>query len=122
VLITEGARPIKLAAGKGLCSPLDLQTLPVCEAINRDLADFPERRGDTTGCGDNFAGGVIAGIAEQLALAPRGKIDLREACILGTVAGGFTCFTVGGAFYETYAGEKRGRMSSYVDSYHKQIG
>jgi sugar/nucleoside kinase (ribokinase family) len=121
VLITEGARSIKLAAGKGLCAPLELQTLPVCEAINRDLAGFPERRGDTTGCGDNFAGGVIAGIAEQLALAPRGRIDLREACIQGTVAGGFACFTVGGTFYETYRGEKLRCLSSYVESYRKQI-
>ncbi|MFP3040513.1 carbohydrate kinase family protein [Treponema primitia] len=121
VLITEGARSIRIAAGKGVCNPLETQTLPVCEEVNRELADFPERRGDTTGCGDNFAGGIIAGIAEQLALAPRGKIDLREACILGTAAGGFACFTVGGVFYETYPGEKRERLAPYIASYRKQI-
>jgi sugar/nucleoside kinase (ribokinase family) len=96
--------------------------MPVCEEVNRELAHFPERKGDTTGCGDNFAGGIIAGIAEQLSLAPKGKIDLREACIPGTAAGGFACFTVGGTFYETYPGEKRERLAPYIASYRKQIG
>ncbi|GHV77938.1 hypothetical protein AGMMS49942_27590 [Spirochaetia bacterium] len=121
VLITEGAKAIRIAAGKGICRPLGSQTLPVSEAVNRDLAAQSERRGDTTGCGDNFAGGIIAGITEQLALTPKGKIDLREACILGTAAGGFACFTVGGTFYETYPGEKRERLAPYIDAYRKQI-
>jgi sugar/nucleoside kinase (ribokinase family) len=122
VLITEGAQSIRIAAGKGICRPLESQTLPVCEAVNRDLAAHPERRGDTTGCGDNFAGGIIAGIAEQLAVASRGNIDLREACIPGTAAGGFACFTVGGTFYETYPGEKQERLAPYIAAYREQIG
>jgi sugar/nucleoside kinase (ribokinase family) len=122
VLITEGARFIRIAAGKGICTPLETQTLPVCEEVNTELAAFPERKGDTTGCGDNFAGGIIAGIAEQLACISRGKIDLREACIMGTAAGGFACFTVGGTFYETYPGEKREKLAPYIAAYRKQIG
>jgi sugar/nucleoside kinase (ribokinase family) len=122
VLITEGSRSIRIAAGKGLCLPLEIQSLPVCEEVNRELAEFPERKGDTTGCGDNFAGGIIAGIAEQLALTGRGGIDLREAAVLGTAAGGFACFTVGGTFYESYAGEKRERLEPYIASYREQIG
>jgi sugar/nucleoside kinase (ribokinase family) len=122
VLITEGARAIRIAAGKGICRPLESQTLPVSEAVNRDLAAHPERRGDTTGCGDNFAGGIIAGIAEQLAVTAKGNIDLREACIPGTAAGGFACFTVGGTFYETYPGEKQEKLAPYIAAYRKQIG
>ncbi|MHC6203756.1 carbohydrate kinase family protein [Breznakiellaceae bacterium SP9] len=122
VLITEGAKAIRIAAGKGICKPLETQTLPVSELVNRDLAAHPERRGDTTGCGDNFAGGIIAGIAEQLAFTSRGNIDLREACIPGTTAGGFACFTVGGTFYETYPGEKREKLVPYIAAYRKQIG
>ncbi|GHV13471.1 hypothetical protein FACS189491_08470 [Spirochaetia bacterium] len=122
VLITEGAKSIRIAAGKGLCRALESQTLPVCELVNQDLAAYPERRGDTIGCGDNFAGGIIAGIAEQMARSPRGKIDLREACVLGTAAGGFACFTAGGVFYETYPGEKREKLAPYIASYRKQIG
>jgi sugar/nucleoside kinase (ribokinase family) len=122
VIITEGSRSIRLAAGKGVFTPLDMLSMPVSEAVNQELASHPERRGDTTGCGDNFVGGVIAGIAEQLdASVPRGKIDLRECTILGTAAGGFACFTIGGTFYETHPGEKRERLAPYVRAYRKQL-
>jgi sugar/nucleoside kinase (ribokinase family) len=89
VVITEGARAVRLAAGKGGFAPLELQAMPICEEIDRELAAHPERRGDTTGCGDNFAGGVIVGLAEQMVTLPRGKVDLRECVILGTAVGGF---------------------------------
>jgi sugar/nucleoside kinase (ribokinase family) len=120
-LITEGSRSIRLAAGKGVFAPLELQAMPVCEAVNRELAAFPERRGDTTGCGDNFAGGIITGLAEQLAGVPRGTVDLRECAILGTVAGGFACFTMGGTYYETHAGEKREKLEPYIRAYREQL-
>ncbi|MDR0452155.1 MAG: carbohydrate kinase family protein, partial [Treponema sp.] len=97
VIITIGVRPVILAAGKkGVFAPLPLQAMPVSEKIDEDLAARPERRGDTTGCGDNLAGGVIAGMAEQLSLAKRGAADLRECAAMGIVSGGFACFTVGG--------------------------
>jgi sugar/nucleoside kinase (ribokinase family) len=120
-VVTEGSRSIRLAAGKGVFAPLELQTMPVCEEVNRELAEFPQRRGDTTGCGDNFAGGILAGMAEQLAAAPRGRLDLREACVLGTVSGGFACFTMGGVFYESRPGEKRQRLEPYLKAYRKQL-
>jgi sugar/nucleoside kinase (ribokinase family) len=120
-VITEGARSVMLAAGQGVFAPLELQSMPVCEEVNRELAQFPERRGDTTGCGDNFAGGLIAGMAEQVTSAGRGKIDLRECVSLGIAAGGFACFTVGGTFYETHAGEKRERIAPYIAAYREQL-
>jgi sugar/nucleoside kinase (ribokinase family) len=122
VIITDGARPVYLTAGKkGVFAPLPVQTLPVCEKINEDLAAHPDRRGDTTGCGDNFAGGVIAGMARQLSAAKRGQADLRECVILGTVSGGFACFTVGGTYYESRQGEKRALLEPYLAAYRKQI-
>ncbi|MDR2184645.1 MAG: carbohydrate kinase family protein [Treponema sp.] len=121
VVVTEGARAVRLAAGKGVFAPLELQSMPVCEEVNRELAAHPERRGDTTGCGDNFAGGIIAGLAEQLEVLPRGKADLRECVILGTAAGGFACFTVGGTCYETRRGEKREKLAPYIEAYRKQL-
>ncbi|MDR2477724.1 MAG: carbohydrate kinase family protein, partial [Treponema sp.] len=127
VIVTEGSRSIKLAAGTGVFAPLETLSMPVCEAVNRELEAHPERRGDTTGCGDNFAGGVIAGIAEQLAALPanappRGTLDLRECAIPGTAAGGFACFTVGGTYYENRPGEKRDRIAAYIAAYRKQLG
>ncbi|MDR1411672.1 MAG: carbohydrate kinase family protein [Spirochaetaceae bacterium] len=122
VIITDGARPVILAAGKkGLFAPLPLQALPVSEKINQDLAAYPERRGDTTGCGDNLAGGVIAGMAEQLSLAKRGAADLRECAAMGIVSGGFACFTVGGTCYESREGEKRALLEPYLAAYRRQI-
>jgi sugar/nucleoside kinase (ribokinase family) len=121
VVITEGSRSVRLAAGEGAFAPLALRIMPVCEEVNRELAAFPERRGDTTGCGDNFAGGIIAGIAEQLASVPRGKLDLRECAILGIAAGGFACFTIGGTYYEKRGGEKRERLEPYIAAYRKQL-
>jgi sugar/nucleoside kinase (ribokinase family) len=120
-VISDGARPVFIAAGKGLFLPLEGQTMDVCEAINRDLACFPERRGDTTGCGDNFTGGLIAGIAEQMTAVKWGRLDLREACIPGIAAGGFACFTLGGTFYESWPGEKQGLIKPYIDDYRRQI-
>jgi sugar/nucleoside kinase (ribokinase family) len=120
-VISDGARPVFLAAGTGLFVPLAGQAMDVCEAVNRDLARFPERRGDTTGCGDNFAGGIIAGMAEQMAAAKRGRLDLREACMPGIAAGGFACFTLGGTFYESRPGEKQELITPYLDDYRKQI-
>jgi sugar/nucleoside kinase (ribokinase family) len=121
VVVTEGSRSIRLAAGKGVFAPLELRAMPVCEEVNRELVEFPRRRGDTTGCGDNFAGGILASMAEQLTTEPRGRLDLREACILGTVSGGFACFTMGGVFYESRRGEKRQRLEPYLGAYRKQL-
>jgi sugar/nucleoside kinase (ribokinase family) len=122
VIITDGSRPVRFAAaGNGVFAPVAPCSLPVCEAVNRELAARPERRGDTTGCGDNFAGGIIASLAEQLAAAPGGKADLRECAVQGTVSGGFACFTIGGTFYEKYPGEKRRLLAPYIEAYRKQL-
>jgi sugar/nucleoside kinase (ribokinase family) len=121
VVITDGSRPISLAAGKGLFAPLELTTMPVSEAINRDLALPRKSPGDTTGCGDNFAGGIIAGIADQLDSLPRGSLDLREACIPAVVAGGVTCFITGGTYYESCPGEKQKKLEPYLRAYRQQL-
>jgi sugar/nucleoside kinase (ribokinase family) len=117
-LITEGSRPVHLAAGGGIFNPLPPVTLQVSEAVNRELAAYPERRGDTTGCGDNFAGGVIAGLVEALE-QQRERLDLREICVPGIVAGGCACFTLGGVFYEKYPGEKRESLAPFIEEYRR---
>ena len=120
-IVTEGSRSVTLAAGTGVFSPMEITSMPVCEEIDRELAAFPERRGDTTGCGDNFAGGVIASIAEQLDASGKGALDIRECVIHGVPAGGFACFTVGGAYNESEPGEKRKLLEPYVDAYRRQL-
>lgn len=122
VIVTEGARQIHIGSSRPRSLPY--QTMPVCEAVNQELAEHPERRGDTTGCGDNFAGGLLANVAEQIASSSQREkydFDLEEACAWANAAGGFTCFVIGGTYYEQKRGEKRERILSYVSSYQKQL-
>ncbi|WP_304242064.1 carbohydrate kinase family protein [Gracilinema caldarium] len=122
VVITEGAKQIHIGAIRPRNIPY--RTMPVCEAVNQELIEHPERRGDTTGCGDNFAGGLLANVAEQLetsSLMKKQDYDLEEACVWANAAGGFTCFVIGGTYYENKRGEKRERILSYVSSYREQL-
>ena len=90
------------------------------QAIDKELAADPENRGDTTGCGDNFTGGVIAGIAEQLEEYGPKNLNLQEACVSGIAAGGFACFTIGGVFYENQPGEKAKLLKPFMEKYRKE--
>jgi sugar/nucleoside kinase (ribokinase family) len=123
VVVTQGSRKIRIASRGGLFAPQELTSLPVCEAVNRELAEHPERRGDTTGCGDNFAGGLMAGLVQQVDAHPasQGNLDLTEACVWANASGGFACFTIGGTYYEQRPGEKRERLLPYVQAYREQL-
>ena len=116
VVVTNGARDVALRIGSARYVACAQERLPVSQAIVAELAAHPERKGDTTGCGDNFAGGVIANVALQLE-AGRSQIDLAEAIAWGAVSGGLACFQMGGVFYETQAGQKRARMAPYLEAY-----
>jgi sugar/nucleoside kinase (ribokinase family) len=119
-IITDGSRSIRFAASKDPFIIFKPQILPVNEAIDRELAANPGRRGDTTGCGDNFTGGVIAGIAKQLGEYGPEKLNLQEACVSGIAAGGFACFTIGGVFYENQPGEKMELLKPFIEKYRKE--
>ncbi len=96
---------------------LPLETLPVSDDLVTDLRRSD--RGDTTGCGDNFAGGMIASLAWQMIA---GKTpDLREAVAWGTVSGGYCCFHVGGTLLEKARGEKLEGILPYYEKYRRQI-
>ena len=132
VVVTEGAHGMHLATREknlSIFKPSPYQALPVCDAIDEEIQKHPEQKGDTTGCGDNFTGGLIANIAEQLlrggyttrSSIKKGCIDLLEASMWATVAGGFTCFIVGGTYYEKGPGEKRQRIVPYLELYKNQL-
>jgi sugar/nucleoside kinase (ribokinase family) len=125
VIVTRGRQPLVFAAaktGSGLFKAAGLQSLEVCEKINRELAEHPKHRGDTTGCGDNFTGQVIAGLGEALAAGKQNGIDLRELIIPAIAAGGFACFFIGGAYYEKEQGEKRRMLEPYIEACRRQLG
>jgi len=122
-IITDGSRDIRFYSDGSLFGRTEAGRLPVSEAVKADIANPNVRKGDTTGCGDNFAGGLIASVAEQMEAGTRkGKFDLVEACSWAVASGGFTCFHVGGTYLESALGEKRAKIAHYYNLYRKQIG
>ncbi len=75
--------------------------------------------GDTTGCGDNFVGGVVASIAGQIHLK-QNKLNLEEAVIAGICSGGFACSYNGGTYFEKEPEEKKQKIQALMKAYHKQ--
>ena len=121
VLVTNGARNVSLWADSPLFGKVEEQTMPVSASVGEALKQG--KKGDSTGCGDNFAGGVIGSLARQIANGQmvNGKcLDLREACRWGIVSGGFACFYYGGTYFEQEAGEKLSHLQELYDLYLKQ--
>ncbi|HBE39975.1 MAG TPA: carbohydrate kinase family protein [Bacteroidales bacterium] len=118
VIITNGARNIITTSDGRFFGFSDIMEMPVSQRITKEIRNY--QGGDTTGCGDNFVGGVIASVVDQ-----RHKgipyPDLREACSWGIVSGGFTCFYIGGTWFEEKPGEKLERIKPYYESYREQI-
>ena len=115
-IVTNGPRPVSFAATERRFARVAPTSLPVMT----EYAASPEVRaahGDTTGCGDNFVGGVVASIAEQLAAAgspstaPH-RVDLTAAVRLGVASGAFCMTHLGGTFIESSPGEKRRRIEA----------
>lgn len=122
VVVTHGAKCIHLCSRGGLFGVLPGMTLPVSEAVDRDLARPDRPKGDTTGCGDNFAGGVLVSLALQLERGKREGLDLKEACAWGACSGGFACFYPGGLYQERRPGEKLRAVTGYYEEYRRQVG
>ncbi len=106
VIITHGAKPVHYFAQGGAFVAAN-GTKPVSEKIRNALLKHTEPTGDTTGCGDNFAGGIIASVAEQLIAHPTRPVHLEKALSLGIISGGYACFYHGGTFFEDYPGQKK---------------
>lgn len=123
VVITHGAKAFHVWSDGRLFRRTDLEALPVSALVDADLAAHPELRGDTTGCGDNFAGGLLASLAMQLAAGARpGELDIYDAAGWASASGGFACFCVGGTCLEKHPGEKYEKLLRYHDAYRTQIG
>ncbi len=67
------------------------KTSPVYFPVSRMVTDDLRKQGDTTGCGDNFAGGIIASLAEQKMAHYSGLFSLTEAIALAVASGAFAC-------------------------------
>ena len=103
--------------------------MPVSAAVGQALKEG--RKGDSTGCGDNFAGGVIGSLARQIynchlstvtsQLSPLNcqlsPLNLIEATRWGIVSGGFACFYYGGTSIEKQEGEKLTLLQELYNQY-----
>jgi sugar/nucleoside kinase (ribokinase family) len=118
-IITNGANDVFACSGGGLFEKTEIMKFPVSKMISHAIKTNPELRGDTTGCGDNFAGGIIASLANQLKNIEKGAFNLNEAVLWGISSGGFCCFTVGGTYLESFPGEKRQRIQAIQEDYKK---
>ena len=121
-IITNGANDLYAESKGGLFEKPGLIRLPVSDKVKCNLKSTPGLKGDTTGCGDNFTGGIIASLAWQIKSKKKGQLDLTEAISWGVASGGFTCFIVGGTFIEKSPGKKRKRVTELQEEYLKQIG
>jgi sugar/nucleoside kinase (ribokinase family) len=118
LIITNGSKNISTYSDGSFFYRSGLKEMPVSQKITEDLRSA--RSGDTTGCGDNFAGGVIASVVSQLQNGKK-KPDLQEVCSWGIASGGFACFYIGGTYFEEHSGEKLEKIRPYYNSYIKQI-
>ena len=118
MLITHGAKNFHVYSDGRLFNRTELSSWAVNELVNQDLAQYPERRGDTTGCGDNFAGGLLASLIMQLSEGKTaGELDMRTAAAWADASGGFACFCLGGTYIEKAPGEKYALVKRYCDYY-----
>jgi sugar/nucleoside kinase (ribokinase family) len=115
--ITNGANHIIVFSDGKLFSKSDLRLFPVSRMVTPELRSW----GDTTGCGDNFAGGIISSLSLQIN-KERGYLDLISALSWAVASGGFCCSYVGGTYLESYKGEKLHKIEELRNSYLKQIG
>jgi sugar/nucleoside kinase (ribokinase family) len=120
-VITNGASELFTKSNGKLFEKTEILKFPVSKMVAREIAANPELRGDTTGCGDNFAGGIITSLAMQLKDKEKGTFSLMEAISWGVSSGGFCCFTVGGTYLEPFQGEKKQRVQHIREEYKKQL-
>ncbi|MBN2658951.1 MAG: carbohydrate kinase family protein [Spirochaetales bacterium] len=104
-VITRGAEGSLLYAQGSPWTEKGYRELPISQYVKEDLEKNPGKKGDTTGCGDNFLGGLTAELAHQLKAGRR--LDLTAAAVTATAAGGFACYYEGGAYFEKERGEKK---------------
>lgn len=121
VIVTHGPNPVTFFADSPVFGHVPVSEVPVSERVKKDLRNNPGMAGDTTGCGDNFAGGVIASVARQMSLYPGKPVSLSEAVAFGIASGGFACYYLGGTFFESSPLEKLKQVNVLFNKYLKQV-
>jgi sugar/nucleoside kinase (ribokinase family) len=121
VIITRGADDVFAVARGGRFLPLEGRFFPVSDRVAGELRGGRGKAGDTTGCGDNFVGGVLYALAEQMRSGEH-HLDLHHAISWGVASGGYACFYLGGTMIEGNPGTKLAAVTEYVRDYRRQLG
>lgn len=120
-IVTNGSHAIRGYADGSVFAQCDHLYLPVSEEVGRRLQATERPEGDTTGCGDNFVGGILASMAAELEDGERGALSLPEAVAAGVCCGGAACFQLGGVQVEAVPGEKRQAIEALYSAYRRQV-
>lgn len=118
-IITRGADDILFYSDGTFFSPRPLASMPV---LPIDSYRTPGLQCDTTGCGDNFAGGVLASLISQMSSGKEADFDPVEACSWGVVSGTYTGLITGGTEFEKKKGEKAEKIAKLFNDYKKRTG
>ncbi len=116
LIITAGVDNVRIFSQGKLFQRIEYAEMPISEAISNELKNGKGTNGDTTGCGDNFVGGVIYSMVSQLQSSNM-PLDIKEAVSWGIVSGGTTTFYMGGMYKEETKGEKRKMIEPYFELY-----
>lgn len=118
LVVTNGAEEVTYyaTADSVLFEPSHPDTLPVLDLNDSRFYDDLAVSGDTTGCGDNFAGGVISHIAGALSKGDL-PVSIGEAVRLGICTGASACFHLGGMWREKIPGEKKNVIDKLLSLY-----
>jgi sugar/nucleoside kinase (ribokinase family) len=121
-IITHGAHEFFVWSNGEFFKDQPLTAFPICAEVDKELEAHPEKRGDTTGCGDNFAGGTLTSVVKQLVADVKpGELEISDACAWASASGGFACFTLGGTYHESIPGEKLKLVKPFYEAYLEQI-
>lgn len=120
VIITQGADDILIGvSAKELFRVPARKSMPICHYADRIVKTLTGTH-DTTGCGDNFVGGLLDSIAEQMAKKVQ-KINLEEAIIRAVAAGSLALTYLGGVYYEDFPDQKKAAMEDYLKAYRREL-
>ncbi len=126
IIITQGVNDVLMAVNNNSSfRELSQNSMPTCRYADNILKSITAPR-DTTGCGDNFVGGLIDSLAHQMAERQenqenKNKLNLEEAVISATAASSLALTCLGGVYYENEPGEKLAIMQPYFEAYRKQL-
>ncbi|MEM5947060.1 carbohydrate kinase family protein [Spirochaetia bacterium 38H-sp] len=116
MIFTSGAEPVYYYVNPPLFKNKEEGYFPVPQlsSIITEL-NLENTDGDSTGCGDNFAGGIIYSIyKETKESGNKNGFDIHNALLHGAASGILSCTYKGGVYKENMVGEKKSLIEKII--------